>query len=138
MRKSKIFAILFLSLMTIGLFACDPPRHTVNYFVVNDVGGALTIAVDGWNEFKSGYSFRGNGIYNLNFTATPNEGWQVKEWKRNGEVVKDDNDLIYKSLTCKITTKASDWDAAVKGTLNISIEFEEMVKGTGVLTKIEQ
>ena len=124
MKKGKILVLLLLLAMAVGLFACDPAPRTVNYGVIN-YNGTLT-AIKSNKEFESGTAFMGNGIFKITFTALPDEGWQIKEWKRNGEIVKDDNDLTYKNLTYKITTKASDWDAAVKGTLNISIEFEEI------------
>jgi len=131
MKKGKVFAFLLSLLMVVSfLTACDYfPR--VEYSVVNEVGGTLKgvyfLGNSGGGcgsrrsdsgEFDSGETnwFKDE---KLEFTAFPEEGWQVKEWKLNGDILKDDNNLTYKDLTYTIImTKGK--------VVIITVEFEEI------------
>ena len=53
--------------------------------VVDDDYGLLTTVVVGGSEFLSGSKFLRGA--NIMFTATPDEGYQVKQWTLNGAVV---------------------------------------------------
>ncbi len=61
-------------------------KYTVTYSVVNPEGGTL-VAKDGETEVASGTQV--DEFKNIVLTATPNEGWVVKEWTANGDVVTD-------------------------------------------------
>jgi len=81
---------------------------TVNYSVINDFG-ALTATVDD-EEIESGESvLRWSRVV---FTATPNEGHEIKEWRNNGN-------LIQGNVTNQYVI------AALNNNVNITVEFTD-------------
>ncbi|MCL1850692.1 MAG: T9SS type A sorting domain-containing protein [Bacteroidetes bacterium] len=82
---------------------------SVTYNVI-DGNGSLTATVAG-EPFESGIDIEFGTV--IEFTATPNEGYIVKEWKHNNEVVADNTTTNF-SLT-------------VSGNEIVTVEFEELV-----------
>jgi hypothetical protein len=60
-----------------------PPHATVSYSAVNDFGSVTaeteTIAITSGDNVET--------LTTIIFTATPDEGYEVKEWRNNGQVV---------------------------------------------------
>ena len=66
-------------------FEADLPTVTVDFSTVCDDEHGTLVAKVGGNEINSGAEV--NVGSEITFTATPNTGQQVKEWRVNGEVV---------------------------------------------------
>ena len=85
------------------------PSHAVTFSVTGG-NGTLTATVDGRTIFSGSNEEVGK---NLVFTATPNTGYTVKEWKVNGnvEIGNKTNTLAYANLTAALA---------------VTVEFEEL------------
>ncbi|MCL2303141.1 MAG: T9SS type A sorting domain-containing protein [Lentimicrobiaceae bacterium] len=92
-----------------GTAILDNNSYTVN-FDMEDKSGTLTATVDA-EPIASGDEFEA-GLTAV-FTATPNEGYVVKEWKLNGEVV---HEYTAKTLSVML------WEETT-----VSVEFKEAI-----------
>ena len=113
MKKIKLLISLTLVFIIIVLSGCDHFIY-VDYSVVNETGGTLTAFGEGKFVEREMAVFAGTD-FEIVFTASPEEGWQVKEWKDRGEIVRDEQGLVYKNLT--YTTP---------GFSIVSVEFERI------------
>ncbi|MDY0280735.1 MAG: S8 family serine peptidase [Salinivirgaceae bacterium] len=86
------------------------PVHRVFYAAL-DVNGRLKAKVDNVT-FTSGAGILAGK--NINFEATPNQGYKVKSWKVNGNLVSDSNDSSFVLTQLGATT-------------SVFVEFEETV-----------
>ena len=86
--------------------------YSVTYNVVNtivgQVDGTLTASAGrkGLADYASSNLTSGNTVYagsDLTFTATPNPGYQVKQWKVNGEVQSDEGGLTVTTNTLHVS-----------------------------------
>jgi uncharacterized repeat protein (TIGR02543 family) len=91
-------------------FDAELDKHTVSFSVVGG-NGALEAAV-GPHAVASGNEVE-EGL-DIKFTATPDAGYQVKEWKINGDVVANETGNTYIYILENLA-------AAV----NVTVEFEE-------------
>jgi hypothetical protein len=95
-RITKIITMGVLIIMSIGLFAgCKNDYGYEYHFSV--IGENGTISYRRWDATKYEWQYyetsplemRGGkeGSHNLEFIAAPSEGFQVKEWRYNDEIV---------------------------------------------------
>ena len=80
----------------------------VSYNVVNG-NGTLTATVDG-EPFESGTEVKEGAT--VEFTATPNDGYIVKEWKHNDIIINDN--------------VTNNFSLVVSGNENVTVEFEDI------------
>ena len=89
------------------------PKYTVTFSVTGG-NGTLAAAVDGEGIASGAEVEEGKDIV---FTAVPDEGYQVKEWTVDGQLVADN-----KSNTLTVTNVTAD--------VTVTVEFEETVSAT--------
>lgn len=99
--------------------------YTVNYSVVGEYdeneGGTIVSATADALPFASGKTDVGGGS-ELVITSEPADGWMVKEWKINGEVVtREDGTADHSDV---LTMEALSADTA---TVDITVEFQQIV-----------
>lgn len=99
--------------------------YTVNYSVVGEYdeneGGTIVSATADALPFASGKTDVGGGS-ELVITSEPVDGWMVKEWKINGEVVtREDGTADHSDV---LTMDALGADTA---TVDITVEFQQIV-----------
>ena len=103
-RKIKIFSFAAILMLAVVVIGC---KHNVNNntletcsvtFSVDGAGGTLKAKVEGGSEINSGNTVEhGKTVI---FTATPDAGYTVKEWKADGSAVTGSTSNTY---TCTVT-----------------------------------
>ena len=85
--------------------------YDLSYSVVQEKGGKLNVVADGTPvTLGTGQSTSIPGGSKLEFTAVPDNGWMVKEWTVNGEVIEGN---LSTSLVIEKMTKA----------VNVTVEY---------------
>lgn len=118
MKRIAILAILLISLCS--LCGCSTYGYEFHFSVIGDNGEISLENKDnmefvkscsdsracnkGCNETSKYFIFRGSkrDIKVLTFIAEPNDGYQVKEWRFNGEVVEENKSNTF---TATVTYK---------------------------------
>ena len=119
---------VFFTLAAMAFTACKQPTEPTSKnkitFSVDGGGGTLTAKI-GETEIKSGNEVEANKT--VTFTATPDAGYTVKEWKADGAVVTGSTSNTYtctvtKALTVKVSFLAGGASYTVK-------HYQEKIEG---------
>ena len=104
MKKNMLLLIVFISLLFMNsLIACVDVSQQVHYRVDGDGGNLINLDVDDeylCSERYCGYGCPENSKFialsgrtkiniDLHFEAIPDDGYKVKEWIVNGQIIED-------------------------------------------------
>ena len=106
----KIIVLGMVFIMCLGILsACKDYGYDYHFSVIGENG---TISAEWTNGDKSPLEvIGGKGRHSVVFIATPDDGYKVKEWRLNGEIVEGN--------------KSNSFTAVVKEFVNyITVEFE--------------
>lgn len=107
-----VLVIIMLIVGSLGLISCDgnTTTHTYHFSVVGE-NGNITTEHDATSPLNR-WSDKKRHVDPVEFIATPNDGYQVKEWKLDGEIVKDNKSntftasyIIHEELDIYITVE---------------------------------
>ncbi len=93
------------------------PNYEVTFSVIG-ANGTLTAEVDGITINSGDYVEQGKNVI---FIATPNSGYQVKEWRNNGNIVSGHTANVYTIIS-------------LNQTVTVNVEFEEIPTQTFTVT----
>lgn len=96
-----------------------PPvqTYTITYSVIGSVGGSLSASLNNGDPVASGDSVEVGS--DVTFTAIPDEGYEIKEWKQDGYTVDPGDNILNVS--------------AIGSDLEITVEFSKIsVNVTGI------
>jgi hypothetical protein len=97
--------------------------YTVNYSVVGN-NGTLTGTVKSGNSVNSGTK--------VTFTATPNTGYEIKEWRVNGNVIAVNGNTLTRTINAN-TTVTVEFKAAIVEPTTYTLAYSVVGEG-GTLT----
>ena len=104
MKKNMLLLIVFISLLFMNsLIACGSVSQQIHYRVDGDGGNLINLDFDDedlCSERYCGYDCPENSKYialrgrtkinrDLHFEAIPDDGYKVKEWIVNGQIIED-------------------------------------------------
>lgn len=114
---SCLLLIAFIIIVENRLLACSDYAYEFYYEITGENGSLVAFEWDGSEPVDSSFSpivFEGGkkGSYSVEFLAIPEEGYKVKEWVCNGEIVTGNKTNIFVA------------ELLSPGKIYVSVEFE--------------